>query len=129
MNWRQKKAINPKRAITWKMVEQNKWASKVTEKNYLFVIINPLTDGKYQVTYMDADLNDYDRNEKEFIRLKYNVAPHANRELALRIMEHYGYFEWVETVENRSDLEALILNQTSCNLSILKNLKEDFLTI
>lgn len=110
-------------SLEWEMVEKNKWASKVTKSNYLFVIISPKQEGKYELKYVDAELNDYTRLEKDHVRKKHNIMPFAFRELALKVIEHYGHYDWIEEVDSKIDLATELINRTSFNMSLLCNLE------
>ncbi|WCK57229.1 hypothetical protein PP175_28995 (plasmid) [Aneurinibacillus sp. Ricciae_BoGa-3] len=123
MNWRNK-PVKKRRPITWKMVVPNKWSSKVTDTNYLFVVITPLNDGKYELKYMDAELKDYSKEEKEIVRIMNNIGLYANRELALKVMEHYGHYEWIEKVDSKRALHDELVSRTSFQITLLRNLVE-----
>jgi len=113
-----------KNNMWWKMVEENKWARQISSKNYLFVIINPLGDDKYKLTYMDANIDHYDEEEQLMVRSKYNIARHRYRLLDLRLMEDFEHYEWQETLNSKDELINVLSNETSFELSMLKNLKE-----
>lgn len=108
----------------WITVEQNKWGLKISETNYMFVIVNPLEDGSYELKYMDAELKDYTVQEKREVRSIYEISTQANRQLALKTMEHYGHYEWIEAVPSKEALYELLTNATSFDLYKLKQLVE-----
>lgn len=108
----------------WIIVEQNKWGLKISETNFMFVIINPLEDGKYELKYMDAELKDYTSKEKRDVRSEYGINIQAHRQLALKIMEHYGHYEWIEIVPNKAALIKELSEATSFDLKKLKQLVE-----
>lgn len=118
-----KKNSKVKKEFFWNIVERNKWSCKINNENYLFVIVNPLGDGKYKLTYMDANINDYDKQEKSLVRSKYNLAYHQSRLLALRLMEHFGHCEWEETLNSKDELINKLSNETSFDVSMLKRLR------
>ncbi|WP_156422705.1 hypothetical protein [Bacillus sp. FJAT-29937] len=119
MNWRQNTLTR------WSQIEPNKWGSKVKGTNYLFIIIEPLQDGIYTLTYMDADLKDYTKEEKETVLNEYKLSPYSERKLALKLMEHYGHYEWKETLNSKQELLNHLEGWTSFELSLLRNLKEN----
>lgn len=108
----------------WIIVEQNKWGMKISETNYMFVIVNPQEDGSYELKYMDAELKDYTAQEKREVRSKYEINTQAHRQLALKSMEHFGHYEWIETVPNKEALYKLLTDATSFDLYKLKQLVE-----
>lgn len=110
--------------MTWEMIEQNKWSAKISDTNYMFVIITPLPEGKYDLKYIDAELSEYTNNEKNIVQLKYNIASDSNRELALKLMEHYEHYEWVETLDDKEKLTGLLEDATSFDINQLKDLQE-----
>ena len=122
-NWRNKKTEN-KRELTWKLVEENVWGCKISETNYIFVDIRPLIYGSYYLKYMDAELKDFTSQEKEHVRIKYNIRPYAKRALARQLMEHHGFFEWIEVFETKQELADYLEGYTSFPLTLLKNLVE-----
>lgn len=118
-----KSPIKAESKFSWRKVETNKWASKITNENYLFVIVNPLGDDKYKLIYMDANINDYNKQEKSLVRYKYSLTRYQNRLLALRLMEHFGHCEWKETLNSKDELINKLFNETSFDLSMLENLE------
>lgn len=108
----------------WIRVEENKWALKITSTNYMFVVITPLKDGKYELKYMDAELKDYTLEEKMEVRNKYGIKMQSSRDLALKLMEHYGHQEWTETLPNKKALLDILTGATSFDLVKLRQLKE-----
>lgn len=110
--------------LKWIIVEQNKWALKISDTNYMFVIVNPLEDGKYSLKYLDADLKDYTAEEKKAVRNKFGIKTQANRELALKVMEHFGHYEWIEILPNKQALYDILTNATSFDLYKLRQLVE-----
>lgn len=108
----------------WIRVEENKWALKITSTNYMFVVITPLKDGKYELKYMDAELKDYTLEEKMEVRNKYGIKMQSSRDLALKLMEHFGHYEWIEALPNKKALLDILTDATSFDLVKLRQLKE-----
>ncbi|PFJ33133.1 hypothetical protein [Bacillus thuringiensis] len=110
--------------IAWEMVEQNKWSAKISDTNYMFVIITPLPEGKYELKYIDAELSEYTKNEKNIVQLKYNISSDSNQELALKLMEHYDHYEWDGTLDDKEKLTELLEDGTSFDIKLLADLQE-----
>lgn len=107
-------------AAGWEQVDTNKWGLQVTDTNYMFIHITHKDIGKYGLTYMDAELQDYDESEKSIVQRKYN--PQTPRDLALKVVEHYGHKEWEDEVSNKEALIQLLEDATSFDPKNLKDL-------
>ncbi|PKR82485.1 hypothetical protein [Heyndrickxia camelliae] len=108
-----------RKALKWTTVENNKWASKISETNYLIVMIQNANAGGYTLTYIDCELSDYTEKECEDVRLRFNLDPSNKKLFAVRLSEHYGHYEWKTHCKDFVSLIEELHDATSFDLNLL----------
>ncbi|MFP3728795.1 hypothetical protein U8V72_26775 [Priestia filamentosa] len=103
----------------WNLVEQNKWGLKISENNYMFVIIHSLENEKYELTYIDANIEGYNRQERNMVCEKYSIGNDEKGLLALKLMEYFEHYEWKETLNSQDELINKILNEIPFPIALL----------
>ncbi|CAM3716117.1 hypothetical protein CYOC110262_18625 [Cytobacillus oceanisediminis] len=111
--------------LEWKLVEENKWVGKVGPSNFVIVAIKPLENGKYELKYTDAPLNEVKGYEIVDIANKYGVSLDNKELITLRVFDDYYHeYEWISICDNRDVLIQELVGGTSFDINLLKDLKE-----
>jgi hypothetical protein len=109
------------RKYIWKEIEPNKWVMKISNTNFMLMMISLIGTG-YQVKYIDCEFSDYTSEEIDYVKILYHLDNRSKRLLALKISEYYNHYEWNETVNDRISLLELLRDQTSFDISLIKKL-------
>lgn len=105
--------------LNWKKVEHNKWVAKLTNMNFLIVMINKNDDGTYELTYVDCELNSYMKDEIDHVKAHYGIDFRSKSLFALRISEHYQHYEWKMTCKDERHLLDELNDATSFDIGLL----------